>query len=393
MTIQQLPQTKESIDIRYLSSFGIQGYDSDNRYPQNVLRILARSKTGTGCLERYKDFIEGDGIKDPLFAAMVVNCSGETLDDIHGLCASDMATFNGAALHVNYDVFGRIVGMQQIPFESVRLLEPDEEGVVKKVAIHPDWTGKRTRNGKKLAITKDTIDFIDVFNPDPAVVKRQIEEAGGIQFYKGQVLYISAAGNLRYPLAIYDSVLPDMSTDEGISNIMLRNVRNGFMPAGVFVHYKGQQNPDGLSSEDDTTRDEPEYSEELATLQGDTNALKILDLTLESEEDVPKFMDLSGHNYDKEFTVTEQSIVDNIYARFGQEAFLSLRRGKVGFSGQLIADATNDYARRCTKVQRRLSRAYMQVLRAWDPDALPGTLPATDLEISPITASLTNTAE
>ena len=56
---------------------------------------------------------------------------------------------------------------------------------------------------------------------------------------------------------------------------------------------------------------------------------------------------------------------DCIYSAFGQEGWLAIRNGKVGFSGTLVADVERDYAKRCVKTQMALSRAYMEILQHW----------------------------
>ena len=54
------------------------------------------------------------------------------------------------------------------------------------VLLHPDWEQKKTRNGKRLMVNEKTIERINVFNPDPDIVLEQIENAGGIDSYKGR---------------------------------------------------------------------------------------------------------------------------------------------------------------------------------------------------------------
>lgn len=106
-----------------------------------------------------------------------------------------------------------------------------------------------------------------VFNPSPDVVQLQIQAAGGIEFYKGQILYISRAGRNAYPLPLVDVVLTDMSTDEGLSNVNNRNVRNNFLTAGMLITKRGQGSStvdgdkDGASSDDG-------FTEEFEKLQG-----------------------------------------------------------------------------------------------------------------------------
>ena len=362
MRLANLPKAEPALDPRFLKNLGIKSYDADNLYPQNVRNIVLNSKTGNGCLERYTDYIEGRGIASQPLAGFVVNLDGETLADLHSQVSGDFAMNDGFAIHVNYDIDGRIVSLHQIPFENARLVEPDEEGNIRKVALHPDWTGKLTRNGRQVKITKETVDYLDVFNPDPAIVLSQIQEAGGPQFYKGQVYYYSSLGYLRYPYAKFHAVLSDMSTDEGLSNIMNRNVRNNVLPAGACVRLKSQGAPySGDDADLEPQVDADDYAEDLASLQGDTDALKILDITVESKDEMPEFINMQGNNYDKDFTQTAAEVKDCIYSAFGQEGWLAIRNGKVGFSGTLIADVERDYAKRQIKTQGPLYRLYSRI--------------------------------
>ena len=384
MKITNLPKAEPALDLRYLKNLDIQSYDADNLYPQNVRNIVLNSKTGNGCLERYADYIEGRGIASEQLAGFVINLDGETLADLHSLVSDDDAMSDGFAIHVNYDIDGGIVSLHHIPFENARLVEPDEEGFIRKVALHPDWTGKLTRNGKPVKINEANVDFIDIFNPDPAIVLSQMQEAGGPQFYKGQVFYYSHAGHMRYPYARFHAILSDMSTDEGLSNIMNRNVRNNFLPAGAFVRLKGQKlTPEGDDMEVDSTPEE--YDDELAAMQGDTEALKILDITVESKEELPEFINMQGNNYDKDFTVTAAEIKDCIYSAFGQEGWLAIRNGKVGFSGSLVADVERDYAKRQIKRQKALTRCYVTLLKNWtQSQPLPVVPDINSLAILPL---------
>lgn len=378
MRVTRLPKAEKPLDLRFLRTLGIKSYDADNLYPQNVRAIVAASKTGSGCLMRYTDYIEGRGIASAILAALPVNLNGETLADIHALVSADLAENEGFALHVNYNIDARIVDMHHVPFENARICEPDEEGVIRQVALHPDWSGQLTRNGKPVKVTKDTVDFIDVFNPDPTVVLSQIIKAGGPQFYKGQILYYSREGHLQYPHARFHSVLTDMSTDEGLSNVMLRNVRNNFLPAGAFVRVKGASSE---LEEEGTMTDT--YSDDLLTLQGDTEAVNIMELTVESRDDLPEFVNMRGNNYDKDFTQTAAETKDCIYSAFGQEGWLAIRNGKVGFSGTLVADVERDYAKRCVKAQRPLSAAYLAILKNWAAE-LPEQPTTESLAIIPL---------
>lgn len=382
MRVKELKRkSSRRIDISYIQSLGIQSYGDDNLYPQTLRDIISASSTGSECSDRFADFIEGNGFNNELFSGYVVNRKGQTADDIHALVCKDVSLYNGMALHVNYNVYGEIVELHHIPFENCRLLEEDDNGYVAKIAVHPDWTGKKTHKGKAIRVTKENIDYIDVFNPVKEVVLAQIESAGGIEYYKGQVLWVSMAGNNIYPIGKGDRVVTEMSTDEGLANVKYRNVRNNFLPSGMVITKKGTHttfDENGKEVEDASGNDS--FSDMLVQLQGDTNSNKLLDVTLESDEEKPEFVPIVTQNYDKEFTVTDASVVERIYSAYGQEPWYCIRIGKVGFSGDILEDAFEYYNSIVSKQQRCIERAFQMVFRYWFEAANP----SNDYSVQPL---------
>lgn len=365
MRVHELKKkSSKRVDVRYLQTLGIQTYGEDNLYPQTFRNILAASSTGAECLDRFADFIEGNGFRDVPFSESVVNRKGDTADDIHALVCRDVAYYNGLALHVNYNIYGDIVELHHVPFENCRLVESDDSGYVGKIAIHPDWSGQKTRGGKVIKVAKENIDYIDVFNPDKRVVAAQIEAAGGIEYYKGQVLWVSLSGKDIYPTGKGDRVVTEMSTDEGLANVKYRNVRNNFLPAAMIFTKKGMNitfDQDG--NEIDSRDDDDSFSDSLLQLQGDTNCGKLMEVTLETDEDKPEVVSLNSQNYDKEFTVTDISVTERIYSAFGQEPWYCIRVGKVGFSGDILEDAFEYYNSIVSKQQRLIERTFARVFR------------------------------
>ena len=374
-------KSSRRLDANYSYALDIQTYGDDNLYPQTLRDIISASSTGSECSDRFADFIEGNGFNNELFSGYVVNRKGQTADDIHALVCKDVSLYNGMALHVNYNVYGEIVELHHIPFENCRLLEEDDNGYVAKIAVHPDWTGKKTHKGKAIRVTKENIDYIDVFNPVKEVVLAQIESAGGIEYYKGQVLWVSMAGNNIYPIGKGDRVVTEMSTDEGLANVKYRNVRNNFLPSGMVITKKGTHatfDENGKEVEDASGNDS--FSEMLVQLQGDTNSNKLLDVTLESDEEKPEFVPIVTQNYDKEFTVTDASVVERIYSAYGQEPWYCIRIGKVGFSGDILEDAFEYYNSIVSKQQRLIERTFERLFRYWYEVANP----SNDYSVQPL---------
>ena len=120
--------------------------------------------------------------------------------------------------------------------------------------------------------------------------------------------------------------------------------------------------------------------EDLQQFQGDENSLKILSVELENDEDEPKVVAFPTKNFDKEFSVTDASVIERIYAQFHQELFYAIRIGKLGFSGQVMQDAYEYYAGEVTVEQRFIERAFKKVFSAYaDP-----FLQTIDLTLQPL---------
>lgn len=389
MNINSVKKTQRRLDTHYMSTLNIQSYGRDNLYPQRMLNLISNSPTGATCCEFYERFIEGDGLKDKFFGDFVCNRQGDTISDILHLISVDLSHYHGFSLHVNYNMMGQIVELQHIPFEGCRLEEEDDDGRVVYISYHPDWTGKKTRNGDHIEVNSENVRKFFVYNPNKYVILDQIEKSGGIKKYNGQILWYSMDGRFVYPKPKYDKIVTALSTDDGLDNVKYRNVRNNFLVAGMLIHKKavslGIDPTTGreIKKEDD---DDLEFTQNLDVFQGDTNACSIMDITVNAEEDIPKFEKLESQNFDSKFTVTETSTVERIYAAFGQEPFYCIRIGKLGFSGTVINDAFEFYNSYVEKERKEISRVFSKVFSKWDVslnDDKP-VCPSDDFSILPV---------
>ena len=379
-------KAEERFEVLDNTQLEIQLCGNGNDYMEKLRQIVKSSPTGSVCVERYADFIEGNGFNDVVFSELEINHWGETTDDLHSKICQDMALFGGFALHLNYNVLGEVTEIFHIPFECCRLGQPDDMGNVGFIAYHPDWTGKKTFRGKIVPVDAEHITFFNIFNSDPRIVQEQIEACGGIEYYKGQILWCSTAGKNIYPTPKADRVITEMSTDEGISNVQYRNARCNFLPAGVFVTRKGDlaqimiDNPN--MSESDAQYELKDRAKKLSTalkkLQGDASTGKLMHLEADSEEDIPKFIEFKTANYDKDFSVTSTNTTERIYSAFGQESFYCLRIGKVGFGGDVIEDAFSLYNSTVRKPQRFIERVFRLLFSQWQGASY------TDFSVEPL---------
>lgn len=361
MNVRTAKKPAPRVDTRYASSLRLQTYGEDNLYPQHLQSITGASGTAVTCLSRYKKFVEGYGFADEL-SGYVLNRKGMTLDDALHDVADDVATFGGFALHVNYDVAGRVVEVSPVPFEMCRLEEADDAGNVAHILVHPDWSGRMTRNGQRVQVNDKTVMRFHVFNPRPEVVAGQIMAAGGIGNYRGQIAWFSMDGRWTYPVPIYDAAITDISTDEGLGNIKYRNARNSFLVSCMLVTRK---NAPRITADGREVCDPMISDDDLRAFQGDENVGKIMAVELEDMETKPEIVEFPTKNFDKDFSVSETSVIERIYAQFHQELFYAIRIGKLGFSGTVMEDAFAYYAGEVTTEQRFITRGIYRVMSAW----------------------------
>ena len=383
MKVSQVRKSGRRVETRYLSRLGIQSYGIDNLYPQDLMQITRASGTAELCLNRYAKFIEGFGFRNEVLSEVIINDEGETLDDMLHTIVLDLARFGGVAIHVNYNVLGEISSLHHVPFEDCRLAEKTEDGKVEEIITHIDWSGQTTIKGAKVQVNESTLDRFHVFDPD--AVLEQIADAGGIDDYKGQILYVGLNGK-GYPIPIYDACVTDISTDEGMGNVKYRNARNNFLVSCMLIAKKGQPSIDT----DGNARYEQMISDDdLKQFQGDEKTGKILYVELENDEDKPEVVEFPSRNFDKEFTATEESVVERIYAQFHQELFYAIRMGKLGFSGTVMQDAYEYYAGEVTHEQRFIERVFGRLFDYWHE-----AMPSTDFSIAPlryVNSATTNT--
>lgn len=349
--IKSAPQF-ESRDWR---QYGIQTYGDTNDFPQTVSEIVQASKTGNACLSIYNDFVYGHGFKDPGIYKLRVNKEGEKLDKILRMVCKDFTLWHGFAIHVNYNMNFRVSSIHHIPFESLRLAKADDGGFIGRTAYHPDW-GRRDKTRSRWS--PSDIEWFHLFNPDPEAILNQIEEAGGWDNYKGQILYFSgdSEGSPAYPVPTFIAEMTDMRTEEALANVAGRNACSNFLSAGILVDIK------------DETQDQSQVNEtqkELNKFQGDENTSQLWYIQCKSKEEVPQFIRFSGENYDKAFEVTQRVIPENIGQSFKQPPILRAVDVGANFGADLMTNAYKYYNSVTVRERQQLEETFILIFEYW----------------------------
>lgn len=318
--ISSLPDIEQRIEEKDNKHHGVKDYDFDNCYPQNILDILASSGTGSSCSELYAEFIFGQGFQDQIFYRAKINDQGLTVDELFKKVCNKYSRLNGYALHINYNALLQVSEVSFIPFEYCRLGINENKG---KVAVYDDW-GCKYRN----KIEKEKITYIDLFDPTPEVITRQIGE--DITTYKGQVFWKSANG-MDYPLAPCDSVLEDVVSDSSIKRFRLRNIRKGFN-ASTVVEYGY-----AFESEEERTLEVDNWGKFVGPDSADIIVLE--NANGNSDSASIKISKLDTTDNDKMYQITNQTVKDSIVQVYRQpKRLLAMSEDNNGFNSVNVQD-------------------------------------------------------
>lgn len=198
--------------------------NEDNQLPSIVQHLATESVTAKSCISWVLNAVLGKGFKDG--GAIVHKGTGLTLNRLHRAVGREVVTQAQSFLHVGYNADLKPDRIKMLPSTRVRIGKPDDANYSGKFCI-ADWTAKR--------ISPADIEIVDRYNPHPEVIAAQIEAAGGITKFKGQVLHITKDDSFKYAPSDLFPVLEDAELEK-LSKIFRRNgAKYGFLNSKAII--------------------------------------------------------------------------------------------------------------------------------------------------------------
>lgn len=314
-------------------------YDYDNLYPNKVKSIAQRSGTTTSAIETFATFLRGEG-----FAGMdtVVNRDGQNLWDILRHISGSYAMFKGFALHFNYNLFGQIVEINPVNFEFIRWAKE-----LDKYIVNPDWYRKRNR-------IKDEI----IYTPfNPFKVSEEIEACGGLQNYKGQLLYWVPQKSDWYTTCMWDSVLDDAQFEAEAKLYSLSSIQNDYSLSGIISYPKQFEGAEEIK----------ELKEDLQGDKGSANAggIRVVASPITETGQVHKwFTPISRNNIDGLHKNQKEEAKFNIYAAFRQPPILNGVATSGMFNQESFMDAFQYYNSQTETERKDIERELTKILQS-----------------------------
>ncbi len=335
---------------------GIYLYGMDNNYPRKIIQSADRSSMLVTVRNKQSQFIAGQGFPGATSqdvkegTAVVVNSKGQTAYNLLQFCAEQKSNIN-IAIHVNYNVLGEAVEFNFIQYDFVRRKMQRKGDKYDRYIITNIWHlendhsnynnySKIQNFNKWVESEKKNQDFPAVecfaYDPDPLIVREQIELSGGIENYSGQLFYMKRTEDV-YQKATYDSVADKYQFLAESDLASLSNIQNGYSASGVFK-YPGNM---------DDSKEIADLKAKLNNTKGAQNTGRILTVKMPANADnaIPSnlFESTELQNIDKLYETQSNRAEDGIQQLYTIPNSLIGKDTEGNFATQKMEEAFDFY--------------------------------------------------
>jgi hypothetical protein len=218
-------ETREVFNKR----FGVVFNGEDNLKPIIIENLIDSSPTALQCSDMFADFIGGGGFEID-FSKVNLNENWElyTPNDLLFDISEPISRHQAAFIHVRYNSLFEKESFKVIPYSLCRVGKKDSEGYSGKVVVSPKGWGKYLK--------KNEVDVFDVYNPDPKIIQAQVDDAGGWENYKGQILFFKLNNKKTYPKSRIETAYTFADTENQIGYFYNSTVHRGFNDITTIRH-------------------------------------------------------------------------------------------------------------------------------------------------------------
>lgn len=254
-----------------------------NSMPNYLIDLYQSSPVHGSLVNSISFMIAGKGFKSENPSSQV-NIAKLELDSILGSTALDLKLQGGVYWEVIYSMdHTRIVKVNHLPYENVRLAISDEEDKVCGVYYSRDWMD--IRKGKNRP------EYVPLFNPeDPS--PRQV-----------LFFHLHSVGSMYYPRPDYISSKDWIELTRHISEYHVNNILNGFFPSFHINFANGEPSPEAQRM----------ISREIEkNLSGTHNAGKFLITFTKSKDEAPNIQAFPITDADKQYEYLSKEATSQI---------------------------------------------------------------------------------
>lgn len=254
-----------------------------NAMPQYLIDLYQSSPVHGSLVNSISFMIAGKGFKSENPASQV-NMAKLQLDSILGSSALDLKLQGGVYWELIYSMdHTRIVQVNHLPYENVRLAISDEEDKVVGVWYSRDWQDIRKQKNKP--------EYVPLFNPEDQAPRQ-------VLFF-----HLHSVGSLYYPRPDYISSKDWIELTRHISEYHVNNIFNGFFPSFHINFANGEPSPEAQRM----------ISREIErNLSGTQNAGKFLITFTKNKDEAPVIQPFPVTDADKQYEYLSKEATSQI---------------------------------------------------------------------------------
>jgi len=207
-------------------------YGSNNKLPNYIADLYTLSPTHQAVVDSKRSILDGDlkiiGVDKKTDKLDLDNIDGEgdTIFDLLSATYGDLALYESFYWEIVYNkARTRIVHINHIPYETVRVGKYNERGKIEKVFISPDWSRKYIKKNKPKEF--------ETFNPSKINTDSQI-----------LISKIKRPNQPYYTIPSYMSAVQYILLEDDIAELQRNTISNGFFPSMVMNFFNGEPTED-----------------------------------------------------------------------------------------------------------------------------------------------------
>ena len=309
-------------------NFGI-----DNAFPSLIEALIGMSVTAKTCTDRTSKAIYGASFGE--IGKVIVNSKKQSLNEVLRIAARQYSKHNNCYLQISYNGEFEVKAIVVVHVTDVRVGKADDKGYSGKFIVYDNWDKSK---GKK--IDTKGFELYDRFNPDKAVIEKQVKDSGKkkgqgvLSDYNGQILHIKKDETYVYSLPELSPVLSEALLESNSQTFRSRGAEKGFLNTKLLVV---------PPFKDDKAR--RDFKKGMDGFKGAENSSETLLLeTSQNSDDVSKQIhldDLSGEYNDELFEYSDKQAEKDICKAYSVSIVLidPTDSGSLGDSGGKMEEA------------------------------------------------------
>lgn len=333
ISLRAIDEYIESNIVRPIEATTARGFVSwgkNNDFPDYLLDLRQNVSTLRALEDGLRDYIAGDGVEVsiPQFTEQI-NSNGDTLEDLVGWIAEDIAVYGGWAVNILRNRLGGIAEIYYLPFYNIRISEDR-----KTVYYATDW-------GKSFGRVK----YIEY----PAFDMNDKTQYSSIFFYKN-------SHNLNvYPEPIYSSALISCETEKLINQFHLNSINNNFNGSYIINFNSGKPNQTQKEEIEDHFYDK--YT-------GPQNASRPVLCFNNSKENETTIAKIDSEDYGERYKTLSERTKQELFTAFRTAPNLfGIMTETTGFNEQEFTESFKLFNRTMVRpIQKSISRCFDKIL-------------------------------